>query len=119
LDRALEQCPKSVGQNSEAIKASVMGALSQADLFLLKLCMATVDEFDQKIAAIDSQIAVYVDEAVVERLCSVPGVGVIGAATVVAELGDVSRFVDEKAVSSYVGLCRFCIRVDGSVAMVI
>lgn len=49
LDKALERCPLSVKKNGEAIKASVMGSLGQADLFALKLCLDVVDEFDVKI----------------------------------------------------------------------
>jgi len=104
IDKALERCPLSVKKNSEAIKASIMGALSQADLFQLKLCLCVVDEFDVKIGEVDSQIVKYVDAAIVEQLCSVPGVGVVSAATVVAELGDVKRFGGEKEVCNYCGL---------------
>jgi transposase len=53
---------------------------------------------------VDSQIAKYVDVEVVERLCSVPGVGVVSAAAVVAELGDVKRFSGEKEVCNYCGI---------------
>jgi hypothetical protein len=74
IDKALERCPASVRKNGEAIKSSVMGVLSQADLFALRLCLG-VEEFDVKIGEVDSQIVKYVDEAVVEVLCSVPGVG--------------------------------------------
>jgi transposase len=63
-----------------------------------------VDEFDVKVGEVDSQIAKYVDTSVVEQLCSVPGVGVVSAATVVAELGDVKRFGGEKEVCNYCGI---------------
>ncbi|MCL2172695.1 MAG: IS110 family transposase [Candidatus Bathyarchaeota archaeon] len=104
LDKALERCPKSVQKNAQSIKASIMGKLSQADLFALKLCMGMVDEFDVKVAEVDSQIVKYVDDEVIGLLCSVPGVGFVSAAVVVAELGDVSRFADEKAVCSFCGI---------------
>jgi transposase len=104
LDKALERCPTSVKKNSEAIKASIMGSLSQADLFQLKLCLGVVDEFEQKIVELDSQIVKYVDTTVVEQLCSVPGVGFVSAAAVAAELGDVKRFADEKSMCSYCGI---------------
>jgi transposase len=104
LDKALERCPLSVKKNGEAIKASIMSSLGQADLFQLKLCLDVVDEFDVKICELDSQISRYVDVEVVERLCSVPGVGVVSAATVVAELGDVKRFSSEKEVCNYCGI---------------
>ena len=104
LDKALKRCPLIVQKNGEAIKASVMGTLSQADLFQLKLCMGMVDEFERKSSEVDSQIVKYVDRDVVERLSSVPGVGFVSAATVAAELGDVKRFVDEKSVCSYCGI---------------
>jgi len=104
VDKALERCPTSVQKNGEAIKTSIMGALSQADLFQLKLCLGMVDEFEQKIGEVDSQIANYVDKEVIEQLSSVPGVGFVSAAAVAAELGDVKRFTDEKAMCSYCGI---------------
>jgi transposase len=104
LDKALKRCPINVQKNAEAIKASVMGVLSQADLFALRLCLGMVDEFEQKIGDVDSQIVKYVDEAVIEQLSSVPGVGVVSVATVAAELGDVRRFSGETEVCSYCGL---------------
>ncbi len=63
-----------------------------------------VDDFEQKIGEVDLQMVKYVDEAVIDRLCSVPGVGVVSAAAVVAELGDISRFADEKDVCNYCGI---------------
>ena len=35
---------------------------------------------------------------------SVPGVGLVTSATVIAEIGDFSRFVDSKAIGRYAGL---------------
>jgi len=96
--------PSIVKKNSDAIKASIMGTLNQADLFQLKLCLVMVDEFEQKICEVDSQIVKYVEVDVVERLSSVPGVGVVSAAAVVAELGDVKRFSGEKEVCNYCGI---------------
>jgi len=105
IDKALDRCPSTiVKKNGEAIKASIMGVLSQADLFQLKLCLDMVDEFDVKIGDVDSQIVKYVDAAVIEQLSSVPGVGFVSAAAVAAELGDVKRFTGEKAVCSYCGI---------------
>jgi len=104
LDKALERCSPIVRKNGEAIKSSIMGVLGQVDLFGLKLCLDMVDEFERKIGEVDSQIVKYVDGNVVEQLSSVPGVGLVSAATVIAELGDVKRFVDEKDVCNYCGL---------------
>jgi transposase len=104
LDNALRRCPVSVRKNADAIKACVMGSLNQADLFQLKLCLGMVDEFEGKIADVDSQIARYVDVDAVEKLRSVPGVGDVSAATVIAELGDAKRFGGEKEVGCYAGM---------------
>ncbi|MDR2700451.1 MAG: transposase [Nitrososphaerota archaeon] len=63
-----------------------------------------VGEFEQKIVEVDLQIVKYVDGDVVDRLSSVPGVGFVSAAMVAAELGDVSRFVDERSMCGYCGI---------------
>lgn len=68
----------------------------------LLLVMQTLNE---QIKEADRKLAQMVKEdAVVNRLCSVPGVGPVTAVTYVAVLDEVSRFGDAKQVRAYLGL---------------
>ncbi len=67
-------------------------------LTVMKTLNAQIKEADQKLAAIVKE------DAVVNRLCSVPGVGPVTAVTYVATLDEASRFNDAKQVRAYLGL---------------
>jgi transposase len=68
----------------------------------LLLVMKTLNE---QIKEADRKLAQFVKEdAVVNRLCSVPGVGPVTAVTYVATLDEASRFGDAKQVRAYLGL---------------
>jgi transposase len=58
-----------------------------------------------QLAALEAQLARGVAaHAAARRLCTVPGVGPVTAAAVVATLDDVSRFASADQVAAYVGL---------------
>jgi transposase len=67
-------------------------------LTVMRVLSEQIKEADKKLAEIVR------DDAVVNRLCSVPGVGPVTAVTYVATLDEVSRFSDAKQVRSYLGL---------------
>jgi transposase len=104
IDVALDRCPMSVKKKREEIKASIMGALSQSDLFQLKLCLDMADSLEVKVGALDSEISRLVNRDVIDRLIRVPGLNVVSASALVAELGDATRFLGEKQVGAYAGL---------------
>jgi len=61
---------------------------------------------EAKIQRIEKQIAERVNMQQVERLCSIPGVDMITAWTLLAELGtDMSVFESPKQAASWAGLC--------------
>ena len=62
------------------------------------------DSLDVTIIVLDSEIRRLVDRDVVGRLSKVPGVDVVSASALVAELGDAKRFMREKQVGAYAGL---------------
>jgi transposase len=67
-------------------------------LTVMRVLSEQIKEADKKLAEIVR------DDAVVNRLCSVPGVGPVTAVTYVATLDEASRFSDAKQVRSYLGL---------------
>jgi len=104
LDGALDRCPKRVRARREEIKSSIMGTLSQSDLLQLKICTEMIEELEVNIHILDAEVARLVDRDVVERISKVPGMGMVSAAAVIAELGDARRFLGEKQVGAYAGL---------------
>ena len=72
------------------------------------ICARYLEELDQlkkKIAEAEKRIAVAVEGLpYVDRLLSLPGVGVTTAATLLAEIGDFSRFANGKKLSRYCGV---------------
>lgn len=64
-----------------------------------------IRDFERRIQAVDKQLAALAAQTpVVERLCSIPGVGLLTATALVALVGEVQRFPTGRHFASYVGL---------------
>ena len=88
----------------DEIKAVAKGALSESDIFLLKEHTEMIEHLNEQILRVEVRIESFVNEQDVAVVCSVPGVGKRSAAAILAEIGDVNRFVDGKQVASWSGL---------------
>lgn len=67
----------------------------------LEACQVSIQEAADKFRATSSQ---RVDPQLRHLLQSIPGIGIQTATALIAELGDIARFTDAKAVVAYVGL---------------
>lgn len=68
-------------------------------------CLAQIAFCDQQIAVIDRQLAEFaLASQDVKRLMTIPGVGVASAVTLIAAIGDISRFQDPRKLVGYIGL---------------
>lgn len=68
--------------------------------------MDDLETVEAKIQHVEKQIAEHVDMQQVERLCSIPGVDMITAWTLLAKLGtDMTVFESPKHAASWAGLC--------------
>lgn len=64
-----------------------------------------IDFFDTAVGIEDKELArLAADNPDVKRLRTIPGVGVLSALFILAEIGDISRFKNAKNVASYFGL---------------
>jgi transposase len=76
--------------------------------FAFQEMLNVITEAGQRLQRYDAQLPTVVAawrwEPVVRALMSLRGVGLLGAATLVAELGDLQRFADPAALMSYLGL---------------
>ncbi|MGZ8634053.1 MAG: IS110 family RNA-guided transposase [Solirubrobacteraceae bacterium] len=68
-------------------------------------CLAQIAFCDQQITQIDRQLAEFaVASADAKRLLTIPGVGVASAVTLIAAIGDITRFADPRKLVGYLGL---------------
>ncbi len=82
------------------------GRITDHHRFLLRELMDDLERAERKIQRLEAEIVQRVDMQVVERLCSIPGVDIITAWTLLAELGsDMSVFTSPKHAASWAGLC--------------
>jgi transposase len=88
----------------EEILTVAKGSLSENDMFILKELAESIGHLEQKIVEVSARIEMRVNEHDLAIVASVPGVGRGSAASILAELGDVSRFSCGKQVAAWAGL---------------
>ena len=71
--------------------------------FQLKQLIDRMNFLDKQIEALDCQILEYYEKFDC-YLHSIPGIGMIGAATILAEIGDISRFKNSSALVAFAGI---------------
>jgi transposase len=71
----------------------------------LSAACAEIREFEARIAAVEKQLRALAQRTpVVERLQTIPGVGLLTATALVALVGDIERFPTSRHFASYLGL---------------
>jgi len=81
----------------------VKGSLGEVDMFVLDELTRSADALAVQIREIEVKMATLIDQRDLEIVCSVPGVGKLSAATILAELGDSKRFSNGKQVAAWSG----------------
>ena len=71
--------------------------------FQLKQLIDRMNFLDKQIEALDCQILEYYEKFDC-YLHTIPGIGMIGAATILAEIGDISRFKNSSALVTFAGI---------------
>lgn len=80
-------------------------SLSDTDRTIIEAHLSIIDEYDQQIERLEEKIERRVLESpAAQRLLTIPGVGQYTAAVIVAEVGEVERFDEDKQLVSYAGL---------------
>jgi transposase len=88
------------------LELALHGRVSEHHRFLLKELMEDFKFVEAKILRLDKTISGSVEWEPLTRLCTIPGVDVITAWTLLAELGlDMRVFANSKKVASWAGLC--------------
>lgn len=95
-------------KKSDELEQALTGRLGDHHRFLLKRLLGHVDFLDAQIGTCDSEIETRMQPQSpdVERLATIPGVGVDTARLILAEIGpDMARFPTHKHLASWAGLC--------------
>jgi len=83
----------------EGVELSVMHRWAVSD------CQALITLLDERIAALESEIRRQAKpDKRVEVLQAIPGIGLLSAMTIVAEIGDISRFPSARKLTKWAGL---------------
>ena len=76
---------------------------------LIDTFMELIERLDEEIRELEVSIAAYIDKhasirEMVKRIMTVPGISLVTAAIIVAEVGDFNRFPDKKSISGWAGI---------------
>lgn len=79
--------------------------LPGVEQIVLRSCLTLLAGMDQEIATLEAEIYHRAQQRPeVQLLLTIPGVNVLSAMTILAEVGDISRFPSAKKLTSYAGL---------------
>ena len=82
-------------------KAAILGS----DNFILKQLHLLVEDFEQRVAPFDVRLQAELEHhPIAKLLMSFPGVGIVTALTIVAEVDDFNRFSNGKKLAAFAGL---------------
>jgi transposase len=104
IDNAIDSCNRQIRVKKDEIKQSVMGTLSQTDLFELKICVDNIKLLEEQIKQIDDKLLSKIDPVLMAKLVKLLGVAPATAAEAIAEIAEASRFENEKRVAGLTGL---------------
>lgn len=92
----------------ESLEAAALGTTRDHHRFLLQVHLKQIDELETAIASVEAHIETVVQpfREHLERLVTIPGVSLIVALVILAEIGvDMSRFPTVQHLISWAGLC--------------
>jgi transposase len=105
-EEVVRKLPKRLHPQSDAILEAIRTQLSTHQLIQLQTSVSMIDLLNDKIKALEQTI---LNDLQKERrklliLMSVPGIGTIGATTLLAEIGDVNDFSSPDKLTKWVGI---------------
>jgi transposase len=104
IDEAIKASDKRIRVKGEEVKASIIGTLSQTDIFELRIILENIKLLQTQIGEVDEKISTLVDQELVTKLSRIPGVANTSACTLIAEIADPNRFENKKKVAGCFGL---------------
>ena len=104
INEAIKASDKRIQAKGEEVKASIIGTLSQTDIFELRIILENIKLLQTQIGQVDEKISTLVDSELVSKLSRIPGVAPTSAYTLIAEIADPNRFENEKRIAGCFGL---------------
>ena len=90
-------------QKLKSLALSSVGYETKSDLLLLKLAIKHYEDLSDTLECVDEEIISLMRD-IPQTLTSIPGVNLISAAIIIAELGDFKNFTNPAQVISFTGL---------------
>ena len=90
---------QAAARNSYRLPITVNNSVNQA----MSVCIATMRALEKQINVLDKQIE-QIFAIIPNTLTSVPGIGKVYSAGIIAEIGDINRFQSQASVAKYAGL---------------
>lgn len=90
------------------LQAALEGQVRDHHRFMWRALLSQLDEINERIAVVNQRIAVCTTpyEALIQRLCTIPGINRMNAEVILAEIGpDVSHFLTAQHLASWACLC--------------
>lgn len=98
--------PSRIRATKEEIRGVIQSNLSPSQIFLIQSHLNIIDTLTRQIAEIDSKISDQISQRNEDMriALSMPGMGIISASTILAEIGDVKDFGSPDKLAAYCGL---------------
>jgi transposase len=105
-EEIIRKLPKRLHPRSDAILEAIRTQLSTHQLIQLQTSVTMIDLLNDKIKALEQTILndLHKERRKLQILMSVPGIGTIGAMTLLAEIGDVNDFSSPDKLTKWVGI---------------
>ena len=107
VDQIIQNLSPNVRKKSAQIRELLDREISQSAAIRLQICLKLIKNFDDSIELLGKEIFNYAygnHKREMEILKSVPGIGELGAATLIAEIGDFKDFASGDKLASWLGL---------------
>ena len=107
IDQIISGIPsKRIRKKEDELREAIKNGLDPVQVFLIKANLDVIDDISKKIKILEAEIAEKVKpfEDDMKIILSVPGVGFISAATIIAEIGDYRAFPSADKMTKYFGI---------------
>lgn len=75
----------------------------------IKRHLGLINQVNEALTVVEADIAVHtLQDPIIRRLMTLPGLDVTVSASVAAAIGDIRRFSDPQRLAAYLGLIRAC-----------
>ncbi len=107
VDQIIGSLSPNVRKKSVQIREILDREISQSAAIRLQICLNLIKHLDDEIAVLEREIFIYAYEKhkrEMDILMSIPGIGEIGAATLISEIGNLRDFPSGDKLASWLGI---------------